>query len=169
MAPPNLSQLLPKPLLIHWYSNPCKNWISEVNFRYLRVSGNSDQRNRMMRLILIILFVFSFTVAFTSFGEQKIFEGTFTIYTKHKDCEVVKTHAIFSNDHSFTLYSTCNGVDYKQFSRKNAQEGSWHFLSDSLVEVSFAKRPSIKFKILSDSLIELQNGSRSSKPKYKRE
>jgi len=121
-----------------------------------------------MKKLLLHLFV-TFGISYSSYAQQKGVEGTFVIYTKSRYCEIVKTNAVFSEDHSFKLFSTCNGVNYKQFSSSNAQQGKWTYLNDSTVEVSFIKRPTMKFKILSDSLIELQNGNKFNRPKYKRE
>jgi|GEM_PF-4880212 len=124
---------------------------------------------KKLLLHLLLTFVYLGAADYTSFGQQKNIIGTFTIYTKSRDCEIVKTQTIFGSDHSFKIYSTCNAVNYKQFSSKNAQQGNWKILGDSLVEVSFNKRPSMKFKIISDSLIELQNGSKFNRPLYRRE
>jgi len=124
-----------------------------------------------MRQISILLINFTIVITLTSkaLGQQRALEGKFSIYTKHPDCEIVKTQAMFNSGHSFVLYSTCNGVDYKQFSSEKAEKGKWRFLNDSLVMVDFTKRRSMKFRILSDSLIELQNGSKFNRPQYKRE
>jgi hypothetical protein len=100
---------------------------------------------------------------------HKDFEGEFTIYTKHPDCEILKTQAIFSKDHSFKLFSTCNGISYNKYGHKNSWLGRWTLVNNNLVKVIFAKRHSIEFKILSDSLIELQSVTKFSKPKYKKE
>jgi hypothetical protein len=60
-------------------------------------------------------------------------------------------------------------VDYKQFTSKNAWKGHWTMANDSILKVSIANRESMKFKILSDTLIELQNGGKFNRPQYRRE
>lgn len=99
--------------------------------------------------------------------DQRTWDGIFVIYTKSRQCEFLRTKAVFKKDHSFLLSSSCNGSDNKM-ERKRTRPGRWAFLKDSLIEVNFVKMQSMKFKIVSDSMLELQTGSKFSRPVYKR-
>jgi hypothetical protein len=123
----------------------------------------------MNKLLTLLFLICSNSFAGQFYPKEKTFEGTFIIITKSKYCELVKSYSLFRKDHSFEFYSTCNGVDYKQFTRKNAWRGHWSMPNDSILEVSIPKRATMEFKILSDSLIELQNGGKFNRPQYRRE
>ena len=99
------------------------------------------------------------------YAQKRSIKGIFVIYTKSQGCQVVKTEALFNDDGNFQLNRFCNGQKHNT----TVRQGTWRYVNDSLLAVSFNNQHKLVFKILSDSLIELQNSSRFSKPKYRLE
>ncbi len=87
----------------------------------------------------------------------------FIIYTKHSKCEILKSTVEINLDSSFRFMQQCGLELWPQ-----QQYGKWSYLNDSIIIAKNSNSVIWKFKVVSDSVLELQTNAFIN-PKYIKE
>lgn len=122
-------------------------------------------------LIFTVIIFASFFISKSMVAQKNIIFGRFSSYSKHPKCEFVKSTIVIFQNNSVLYYRNCGGDTIKLHSSIKPIKlyGKWTYLNDTVLIVKMNNSLNWKFKIISNSIIEMQTSDKFNKPKFIKE